>query len=102
MVQGDYSDATFCNVGPERMMVAAAQLERQVVPAEQIHFSIERQTECAIGLCGKCALDGYRLCVDGPVFSLAQLGPDTAFGRWRRRPSGRRTPVQVADTTKCM
>jgi len=93
VAQGDWSDALFCNVGPERMMVAAAQVERQVVPTDQVYFSIERHTECAIGLCGKCALDGYRLCVDGPVFSLAQLGPDTAFGKWRRGPSSRRIPV---------
>jgi len=94
LAEGDWSDVIFCNAGPERMMVAAAELERRVVPPEQIYFSIDRHTECAIGLCGKCALDGYRMCVDGPVFSMAQLPPDTAFGRWRRSPSGRRTPVK--------
>ncbi len=93
LAQGDWGDAIFCNVGPEQMMVAAAQIERQVVPAQRIYFSIDRHTECAIGLCGKCALDGYRLCVDGPVFSLAQLGPDSAFGKWRRGPSSRRIAV---------
>jgi len=93
LADGDWGDASFCNVGPEQMMVAAAQLQHQVVPAERIHFSIERHTECAVGLCGKCSLDGYRMCVDGPGCSLAQLGPDTAFGKWRRGPSGRRIPV---------
>lgn len=93
LADGDWGDAIFCNVGPELMMVAAAELQHQVVPAERIYFSIDRHTECAVGLCGKCSLDGYRMCVDGPVFSLAQLGLATAFGKWRRGPSGRRIPV---------
>ncbi len=93
LAEGDYSDAAFCNVGPEPMLVACADMQRAVAPPERIYFSIDRHTECAIGLCGKCALDGYRICVDGPVLSLAQFGPETAFGRWRRGASGRRVPV---------
>ncbi len=90
---GDWSGTTFYNCGPERMMVAAAQIEREHVDASRIYLGVERHTSCGIGLCGKCALDGYRTCIDGPVMTLDQFGPGTDFGRLHREACGRRVAV---------
>jgi len=40
---------------------------------EHIITTLERHMKCGMGLCGHCHLDGKMVCVDGPVFSLAQL-----------------------------
>ena len=52
--------------GPERMIKAVA--DKINIPA-QTYVSIERYMKCAVGLCGNCSFSGYRVCVDGPVFS---------------------------------
>jgi dihydroorotate dehydrogenase electron transfer subunit len=71
------------------MMLACAESAERHVPAESIILSLERYIKCGRGLCGSCEIDGYRVCVDGPVFSFRQLkGGD--FGRRKRLRSGRR------------
>jgi NAD(P)H-flavin reductase len=66
--------------GPERMMAATADVLRERgVPDERIFVTLERRMECGVGLCGHCQLGGSFVCRDGPVFSLAELGP--AFGQ---------------------
>lgn len=87
---GDWSEATFYNCGPERMMAAAAELERSHVDPSRIYVGVERHTSCGIGLCGKCALDGYRTCIDGPVMRLSELHDNGDFGRLHREACGRR------------
>jgi dihydroorotate dehydrogenase electron transfer subunit len=83
---------TFFVCGPEPMMVAAAEKAVRHVPPERIVLSLERYMKCARGLCGSCELDGWRVCVDGPVFTYRQLrGGD--FGRMKRAKSGRRVAV---------
>ncbi len=73
-------DAVAYVCGPERMMqaTAAALLDRGLRP-ERIYVSLERHMDCGIGLCGHCQSGPYFVCRDGPVFSLAELGPN--FGR---------------------
>ncbi len=62
--------------GPERMMQAtAATLLERGVPPERIYVTLERHMECGVGLCGHCQLGPFFVCRDGPVFSLAELGP---------------------------
>ncbi len=85
----DLSGCEFLNCGPEMMMVKAAELESSVVPPSKIFCIVERYTKCGIGLCGSCALDGYRTCVDGPVFRYSDLAGGRDFGRHKRRASGR-------------
>jgi NAD(P)H-flavin reductase/NAD-dependent dihydropyrimidine dehydrogenase PreA subunit len=76
--QGREAVAYVC--GPERMMQAsvAALLDRGLRP-ERIFLSLERHMDCGIGLCGHCQVGSRFVCRDGPVFSLAELGP--TFGR---------------------
>lgn len=90
---GDWSDATFYNCGPERMMLAASEVESRYVDPSRIFLGLERHTSCGIGLCGKCALDGYRTCIDGPVMSLEQLDGSGDFGHYHRGACGRKEKV---------
>jgi len=57
--------------GPEQMMRKVFDLadKRGVV----LEISLERLMRCGIGLCGSCMIGKYRVCRDGPVFSLSRL-----------------------------
>ncbi|MDD2581478.1 MAG: FAD/NAD(P)-binding protein [Desulfuromonadaceae bacterium] len=43
------------------------------VADDRIHLSLERRMKCGVGLCGHCAVGTRLCCVDGPVFSFAEL-----------------------------
>jgi len=77
--------------GPERML--ASLLSVCAENGVECQFSLERFVKCGAGLCGSCAVDGMRVCADGPVFSGAQLLNMSEFGKIRRDPSGRRIPI---------
>jgi NAD(P)H-flavin reductase len=65
--------------GPERMMTATVDvLHERGIPDQRIYVTLERHMDCGVGLCGHCQLGRFFVCKDGPVFSLAELGP--AFG----------------------
>lgn len=74
--------------GPEAMMLAAAEKAEQYVSRDSIILSVERHMKCARGVCGSCELDGYRVCVDGPVFTFRDLKGGN-IGRRKRLKSGR-------------
>lgn len=62
--------------GPEVMMdftVRAAL--RRGVPRERIWLSMERNMQCAVGLCGHCQLGPAFVCRQGPVFRLDAIEP---------------------------
>lgn len=40
---------------------------------EQIYTTLERRMKCGIGICGRCNLGDKYVCLDGPVFTQAQL-----------------------------
>ncbi|OGR36232.1 MAG: hydrogenase [Desulfovibrionales bacterium GWA2_65_9] len=40
---------------------------------EQIVTTLERRMKCGVGLCGRCNIGEKFVCVDGPVFTQAQL-----------------------------
>jgi dihydroorotate dehydrogenase electron transfer subunit len=71
--------------GPERMMVAC----RPFLPSDRTYYAIERHMKCAVGLCGQCTCSGWRVCVDGPVFSGKQIEQMRDFGHRRREKSGK-------------
>lgn len=62
--------------GPEVMMhyTARAALERGL-KKEQIWLSLERNMQCAVGLCGHCQLGPAFICKDGPIFRYDQIEP---------------------------
>jgi len=40
---------------------------------EQIVFTLERMMKCGIGKCGHCNIGNKYVCIDGPVFSYAEM-----------------------------
>ncbi len=61
--------------GPEVMMrFAIAALKEAGLGDEAIHLSLERNMQCAVGLCGHCQLGPVFVCRDGPVFRHDRLG----------------------------
>jgi NAD(P)H-flavin reductase len=62
--------------GPEVMMhfVIFEALARRIPPSN-IHLSMERNMNCAVGLCGHCQFGPVFVCKDGPVFTYKQLEP---------------------------
>jgi NAD(P)H-flavin reductase len=70
----DPANAVVMVCGPEVMMrFTAAGLEQRGVPAERIYASLERNMQCAVGLCGHCQLGPTLVCRDGPVFALSRV-----------------------------
>jgi len=90
----------FFNCGPEPMLVRAAEMESRVTTPDRIFCALERYTKCGVGICGSCAMDGLRICVDGPVFQYSTLKKCTDFGRYKRRPSGRRVSMNECRESK--
>ncbi|MFX0031670.1 MAG: FAD/NAD(P)-binding protein [Candidatus Hodarchaeota archaeon] len=60
--------------GPPIMIkTTIAVLEELEFKDEQILNSLEMRMKCGIGKCGRCNIGSKFVCVDGPVFSLAEL-----------------------------
>lgn len=60
--------------GPEIMMrFCVAELLARGVTASSIHLSLERNMQCAVGLCGHCQYGGDFICRDGAVFTYARI-----------------------------
>jgi dihydroorotate dehydrogenase electron transfer subunit len=88
-LKNDKIDYVYC-CGPEKMMVKVFGIcSERGIPAE---FSLERYMKCGFGICGSCSLDGtgWRVCREGPVFTLDELRKVTEFGKHRRDCSGKR------------
>lgn len=62
----------FINVGPKIMIEKAYEIEKNLADEKDIWVSIEYQTSCGVGICGKCATEqGALSCVDGPFLKVA-------------------------------
>ena len=68
----DNAIAVVC--GPPIMIrTAVAELVNLGWKDEQILNSLEMRMKCGIGKCGRCNIGNKFVCIDGPVFSLAEL-----------------------------
>jgi NAD(P)H-flavin reductase len=38
------------------------------------YVTLEARMHCGLGKCGRCNLGSKLVCVDGPVFTMAQVG----------------------------
>jgi len=66
--------------GPEPMLKAFHKLLRERKLLDRAEFSLERFMKCGMGVCGSCVLpDGFRVCVEGPVFNAAKLWWETPY-----------------------
>lgn len=84
--ENDYDMIVTC--GPEIMMKGVFEIaEKLKIPAQ---FSLERYMKCGMGLCGQCCVDdtGWRVCVEGPVFSIEDVRLISEFGKYKRDASG--------------
>jgi NAD(P)H-flavin reductase len=72
----DNHRARVVTCGPEVMMkyVALSGLHKGIA-ADQIWVSMERNMQCAAGLCGHCQLGPAFICKDGPVMRYDRLRP---------------------------
>jgi NAD(P)H-flavin reductase len=72
----DPGRAVVLTCGPEILMRFAVDdaLARSVSDRD-IYYSMERNMQCAVGLCGHCQLGPAFLCKDGPVFAHRELAP---------------------------
>jgi dihydroorotate dehydrogenase electron transfer subunit len=75
--------------GPEIMMAKVAEkLVHQGAEPSRIYLSMERYMKCAVGICGNCSFDGYRVCADGPVFSYDKVKDLPHFNKLHRTRTG--------------
>jgi NAD(P)H-flavin reductase len=60
--------------GPSVMMkVATEKLLGMGFDENSIIYSFERRMQCGIGICGHCMLGEKYVCLDGPIFTYAEL-----------------------------
>jgi NAD(P)H-flavin reductase len=60
--------------GPEAMMRRSARaLQLRNIPDNRIYLSMERNMECAAGLCVHCQLGPEFICRDGPIFRYDRI-----------------------------
>jgi dihydroorotate dehydrogenase (NAD+) catalytic subunit len=68
------ASTAFVNCGPAPMVHACIALQQKYVSEQQIVGSIEYDTSCGVGICGKCASpDGHLSCIDGPFLPACSL-----------------------------
>lgn len=70
----DPGDTVLMTCGPEIMMwfIVQSALNRGL-KSDSLYVSLERNMNCAIGLCGHCQFGPQFLCKDGPVFSFDRV-----------------------------
>ena len=60
--------------GPEVMMrFSVAEALTDKIPDRDVYLTLERNMQCAVGLCGHCQLGPDFLCKDGPVFAYPKI-----------------------------
>ncbi len=68
-------NATAIICGPPAMIrFTLPVLTRLGFGPEQVYTSLENRMKCGVGKCGRCNVGHKYVCLDGPVFSLAELG----------------------------
>jgi len=71
--EADPERLTVTIVGPPVMYpFVAKECATLGVADEDILVSLERRMACGVGKCGHCAIKGHYVCIEGPVFTLAQ------------------------------
>ena len=73
-IHPDPARSTALVCGPSVMIRAVmTELTRMGLSDHDIITTLERHMKCGVGICRHCHLDSTLVCVDGPVFTLAQL-----------------------------
>ena len=70
----DPEDKIVITCGPPIMIkFVLEQLEKDNFQKEQVYTTLELKMKCGIGKCGRCNLGSKYVCVDGPVFTAAEI-----------------------------
>jgi NAD(P)H-flavin reductase len=68
-------DCLAVTCGPPIMIKFVLQsLEKLGFSRDMIYTTLEMKMKCGLGKCGRCNIGDKYVCVDGPVFSFAELG----------------------------
>ena len=68
------SDTRVVVCGPPVMYrFVIAELDGMGIPHENVFLDLERRMKCGIGKCGHCQMNDKYVCLDGPVFSYAEV-----------------------------
>ena len=69
-----FQNAVALTCGPPIMIKFTLQALKELGFAdEQIYTTLERRMKCGIGICGRCNIGSSYVCVNGPVYSFAEL-----------------------------
>jgi NAD(P)H-flavin reductase len=70
----DLSDMYAVLCGPPIMIKAVRKsLTEMGLPPDRLYTTLEMRMSCGVGKCGRCNIGRKYVCVDGPVFSMAEL-----------------------------
>jgi NAD(P)H-flavin reductase len=50
-----------------------SELDKIGVSRKDVYVDLERRMKCGVGKCGHCQINDKYVCVDGPVFSYAEI-----------------------------
>lgn len=84
-----YEFDTIYACGPEKMIRAIVDSKKGM----NMQASLERYMKCGIGVCDSCSINGFRVCVDGPVFRIDELLKMEDLGKNYRSPSGKKIKI---------
>ena len=60
--------------GPPVMIKAVQEsLTEMGMPLDRLYTTLEMRMTCGVGKCAKCNIGHHYICIDGPVFSMAEL-----------------------------
>jgi len=60
--------------GPPIMIKAVQEALTELgMPADRLYTTLEMRMTCGVGKCAKCNIGHQYICIDGPVFSIAEL-----------------------------
>ena len=73
-MQFDFSRMYAILCGPPIMIKAVQKsLMEMGLPIDRLYTTLEMRMTCGVGKCGKCNIGKQYVCVDGPVFCMAEL-----------------------------
>lgn len=58
---------------PVMFRYVIAELDALGVSRENIYVDLERRMKCGVGKCGHCQINDKYVCIDGPVFTFAEI-----------------------------
>jgi sulfhydrogenase subunit gamma (sulfur reductase) len=58
---------------PVMFRFVIAETDRFNIPRGHVFVDLERRMKCGVGKCGHCQINDRYVCVDGPVFSFAEI-----------------------------